>query len=73
MSKQASKSTNTTTIRAPQRFGLCMQAWAHFASKPTVSKDLPALAEQGGYNLTNLRIELSRYNRFVKQGGKFAA
>lgn len=73
MSKQASKSTTTVAFKAPRAGGLCWCAWVHFASKPTTSKDLPAMAEEHGYNLTNLRIELSRYNRFIAAGNKFSA
>jgi hypothetical protein len=77
MSKQASKSvTFETTIRPPRAGGLCAQAWELFAlgaekqGSPVVSKQLPVLAETYGLNLTNLRIELSRFNRFMAQLAK---
>ena len=63
----------TTTIRPPRAGGLCAQAWELFADGsakqgfPVASKQLPDLAEATGLNLTNLRIELSRYNRFMAQ------
>jgi hypothetical protein len=72
MSKQASTSVQfTTTIRPPRAGGLCAQAWELFADigakqkSPCLSSQLPELAEKHGLNLTNLRIELSRYNRFM--------
>lgn len=66
-------STFTTTIRPPRAGGLCAQAWELFATgaelqgAPVTSKQLPLLATTYGLNLTNLRIELSRYNRFMAQ------
>lgn len=74
MSKQANAAvTITTTIRPPRAGGLCAQAWELFADgaaqqgSPVTSKQLPDLAAATGLNLTNLRIELSRYNRFMAQ------
>ena len=74
MSKQASNTAQITTdIRPPRAGGLCAQAWELFAEgakqqgSPVTSKQLPDLALATGLNLTNLRIELSRYNRFMAQ------
>lgn len=54
----------------PNPAGLCGQAWALFAkgavaNAPVVSAQLPAIAAATGFNLGNLKIELSRYNRYT--------
>ena len=78
MSKQASANVVSfnTSIRPPRAGGLCAQAWELFAAvaqkqgSPCLSNQLPALSEKHGLNLTNLRIELSRFNRFMAQLAK---
>lgn len=52
-------------VKAPVR-GICRMTWDMFstATAPVKSCHLPRIAEETGLNLTNLRIELSRYNRF---------
>lgn len=73
MSKTQNVVSQFTTIRPPRAGGLCAQAWEMFADgaehqgSPVTSKQLPDLARVTGFNLTNLRIELSRYNRFMAQ------
>lgn len=64
------------TFNPPKAHTLCGQAWAYFAAKaeantPVTSKQLPAIAAETGFNLGNLKIELSRYNRYTesKLGG----
>lgn len=54
----------------PNPLGLCGQAWTLFAKNaaantPVVSAQLPAIAAATGFNLGNLKIELSRYNRYT--------
>lgn len=67
MSKQAKQvqATVRNGVKAPKR-GICRMTWDLFdtATAPVTSKHLPVIAEKTGLNLTNLRIELSRYNRF---------
>lgn len=73
MSKTQNAVSQFTTIRPPRAGGLCAQAWELFSDgatqqgSPVTSKQLPDLALATGFNLTNLRIELSRYNRFMAQ------
>jgi hypothetical protein len=61
------------TIKPPRAGGLCAQAWeafeAHYVATktPCTSKDLQNIAQGLNLNITNLRIELSRYNRFMRQ------
>jgi len=52
-------------IKAPIK-GVCAMAWDVFSSskQPLSCADLPALAEQTGFNLSNLQIELRRWKRF---------
>ena len=52
-------------VKAPIR-GICRITWDLFdtATAPVLAQHLPRVAEETGLNLTNLRIELSRYNRF---------
>ncbi len=68
--------TNTATqqtvnFNPPRAGGKCALAWETFAEceartgAPCTSKQLADIAEATGQNLTNLRIELSRYNRFM--------
>ncbi len=70
-------SAATLQINAPRAGGLCAMAWEAFADrankgKPVVSKDLPGIAESTGLNLTNLRIELSRFNRYCAAHNVYA-
>ncbi len=72
MSKQAT-TRSTVSFNAPRANSICGMTWDMFAcaETPVTSKHLPEIAEKTGFNLTNLRIELSRYNRFVAAHGKF--
>lgn len=66
MSKQTTKQASVRNgVKAPQR-GICRMTWDLFdtATDKVTSKHLPVIAEKTGFNLTNLRIELSRYNRY---------
>lgn len=59
----------------PNPLGLCGKAWAYFAAEaeagtPVVSKQLVTIAIRTGFNLGNLKCELSRYNRY--QAAKLA-
>ena len=75
MSKQAQNTA--VNFNAPKPGGLCAVAWELFAdarnkNKPYSSKDLPGIAERTGLNLTNLRIEFSRFNRYCTAHGLYA-
>lgn len=54
----------------PKAATLCGQAWSYFASQaaagtPVTSKMLATVAATNGWNIGNLKIELSRYNRYT--------
>jgi hypothetical protein len=62
--------TQVTVIKPPQRAGAIMSAWAIFAAAPkgapVVAAQLNDIAAAMQLNVTNLRIELSRFNRYTK-------
>lgn len=69
------RATLPVNYAPPNPAGLCGQAWAYFATqaangKPVVSKHLPTVAVETGFNLGNLKCELSRFNRY--QSAKLA-
>jgi hypothetical protein len=59
------RATTQNGIKAPVR-GVCRMAWDLFAAaKGTVTHAHTAqIAEQTGFNLENLRIELRRFKRY---------
>lgn len=70
--------TQPVTFNPPRAGGLCAQAWELFAEgadkgTPVTSAMLPDLALATSQNLTNLRIELSRYNRWMAKNAPHIA